>query len=79
MRARQRRQPSWRTSWTSRSPPRSRWSVKRGTVEVTDRSSSEWLDLETRYTNLDGQPVEVTYEGKVPLTRRRRWSSPPAG
>ncbi|NCG18378.1 MAG: hypothetical protein GWP91_05105 [Rhodobacterales bacterium] len=43
-------------------------------VQVTDRSTSDWLDLDFAYTNLEGEAVEVHYEGKPPRTYQR-WRS----
>ena len=41
-------------------------------VEVTDRSTGDWLDLEIAYENIDGKPVQVTYEGKPPQTMQAK-------
>ena len=38
---------------------------------VTDRSTEDRLDVELRYENLDGEPVEVSYKGKVPKTAQK--------
>lgn len=35
-------------------------------LEVLDRSEGDWLDLQLRYVNDDGEAVEVRYEGKAP-------------
>lgn len=37
-----------------------------GPVQVDDRSTADSLDVQLRYTNLDGQPVEVSYAGPMP-------------
>jgi len=45
-------------------------------VNVVDRSSGKNLDLTITYTNLDGEPVEVRYEGPAPgKTLKKRNSS----
>ena len=41
-------------------------------VEVIDRSADGWLDIELRYDNIDGVPVEVAYRGKAPTTALRK-------
>lgn len=41
-------------------------------VEVVDRSTAEWLDIELRYENIDGEPVEVTYQGKPPRPNQKK-------
>lgn len=41
-------------------------------VEVIDRSDPDWLDLEIRYENLDGEPVVVTYTGKPPQKAQKK-------
>ena len=35
-------------------------------VKVTDNGTDEWLDLDIAYTNLEGEPVVIHYEGKTP-------------
>ena len=41
-------------------------------VQVMDRSTDDWLDLELTYVNIDGEPVRVTYEGRVPRSEQRK-------
>ena len=50
-----------------------------GPVEVTDRSTAEDLDLTIRYTNLDGDPTEVTYQGPIPTKAERDRNSSTMG
>ena len=45
---------------------------KAAPVEVVDRSTEDWLDLDLRYENIDGEPVEVHYQGKPPVSRQRK-------
>jgi len=46
-------------------------------VEVEDASTATRLDLSIRYENIDGEPVEITYEGKPPgrLQHKRNGST----
>ncbi|MBT3218790.1 MAG: hypothetical protein HN348_06840 [Proteobacteria bacterium] len=39
---------------------------KSAPLDVVDRSTEELLDLEFRYENIDGEPVEVTFVSKPP-------------
>lgn len=50
---------------------------KSATVEVVDHSTSTTIDLQIRYDNIDGEPVEVTYRGPFPsaLESRRNTST----
>ncbi len=41
-------------------------------VEVVDRSTDAQIDLELRYRNIDGKPVEIRYRGKWPEGALRR-------
>lgn len=46
--------------------------AQRRPVRVRNRSEGNWLDLEIRYRNFDGERVQVTYEGRKPPPVRRR-------
>ena len=41
-----------------------------GTVRVEDRSSESDLDMDIFYTNPDGEPVHISYQGKVPVAEQ---------
>jgi len=45
---------------------------RRSRLEVDDRSDDSWLDIDLRYDNIDGHPVEVRYEGRSRHRAMRR-------
>ncbi len=44
----------------------------RGTVRVEDRSTESDLDMDIFYTNPDGEPVHISYQGKVPVAEQNK-------
>jgi hypothetical protein len=61
--------------WVPEVPVRRRWSK----VEVHDRSTLDWLDLDLSYTNLDDEPVRVQWRGPAPTHLERHRNSSTMG
>jgi len=52
---------------------------KRSAVQVEDRSTEDWLDVDLAYTNLDGEPVQVSFAGPQPTRMEARRNSSTMG